>query len=116
MPLRRTKRSDGQLRPKWKDDSQNFVENTHANESWCDEIALEPSPHTEQLVEVRQLLERNHKQEVSIRDRPARTGAGTRTEESAANAELCGPAVSWAAGPPLSLMIGASIPGHIAAA
>jgi len=64
------------------------VENTHANESRCDEIALDPNPQTEQLVEVLQLLERSHEREVSTRDRPAKTGADARIEESEAMGEL----------------------------
>ncbi len=52
-----------------------------------DAIALEPNLQTEPLVDVPQLLARNHEHEVSTRDRPARTGADARIEESAANEE-----------------------------
>ncbi len=60
MPLRRTQRSDGRLRPRWKDGSHDTVESTHANESRCDEIVLEPNRQTEPLVTVPPLLKRNH--------------------------------------------------------
>ena len=88
MPLRRTKRSDGQKRPRWKDGSHVYVESTHANESQCDEVALEPNPPTEQLVEIPQLLQRNHEHDLSTRERPARTGADARIEESVAMGEV----------------------------
>ncbi len=88
MPLRRTQRSDGRQRPRWKDGSHGFVESTHANESRCDEIALEPNRQTEPLVTVPPLLERSHENKVSTRDRPARTGADARIEESAAMGEV----------------------------
>jgi hypothetical protein len=88
MPLRRTKRSDGQNRPRWKDGSHGFVESTHADESRCNEMALEPNRQTEPLVTVPPLLERNHENKVSTRDRPARTGADARIEESAAMGEV----------------------------
>jgi hypothetical protein len=88
MPLRRTERSDGRQRPRWKDGSHDPVESTHANESRCDEIALTPNPRTEPLVTVPPLLRRNHEQEVSTRDRPARTGADARIEASGANREV----------------------------
>ncbi len=81
-------RRDGRQRPRWKDGSHDLVESTHANETRCDEIALEPNLQTEPLVTVPQLLERNHEREVSTRDRPARTGADARIEESAANGEV----------------------------
>jgi hypothetical protein len=88
MPLRRTKRSDGQKRPRWKDGSHVYVESTHANESQCDEVALEPNLQTEPLVTFPPLLRRNREHEVSTRDRPAKTGADARIEESEANAEV----------------------------
>jgi hypothetical protein len=88
MPLRRTKRSDGRQRPRWKDGSHVSVESTHANESQCDEIALEPNPQTDPLVTVPPLLRRNHEHEVSTRDRPARTGADARIEESVAMGDV----------------------------
>jgi hypothetical protein len=89
MPLRRTKRSNGRQRPRWKDGSHVPVENTHANESRCNEIALESNPQTEPLVTVPPLLKRNHESNVSTRDRIARAGADARIEEeSVANGEL----------------------------
>ena len=88
MPLRRTERSDGQQRPRWKDGSHDPVESTHANESRCDGMVLEPNPWTEPLVTVPPLLGRNHEHEVSTRDRPAQTGADARIEASAANREV----------------------------
>ena len=88
-PLRRTKRSNGRPRPRWKDGSHGFVESTHANESRCDEIALEPNRQTEPLVTVPQLLTRSDENNVSTRDRLARTGADARIEESAAMGEVC---------------------------
>ena len=88
MPLRRTERSTGRDRPRWKDGSHDLVENTHANESRC-ETVLEPDLQTEPLVNVPQLLARTHEHEVSTRDRPARTGADARIEESAATGEVC---------------------------
>ena len=89
MPLRRTKRSDGRKRPRWKDGSHDLVESTPANESRCDGVALEPNPPTEPLVEVPQLLQRDHEHELSTRDRPARAGADARIEESVAIGEVC---------------------------
>jgi hypothetical protein len=89
MPLRRTQRSDGRQRPRWKDGSHVTVENAHANESRCDGIALEPNRQTEPLVTVPPLLERSHENKVSTRDRPAGTGADARIEESAAMGEVC---------------------------
>jgi len=88
MPLRRTQRSDGRQRPRWKDGSHDTVESTHASKSRCDEIALEPNRQTEPLVTVPPLLERNHEYIVSTRDRLARTGADARIEESAAMGEV----------------------------
>jgi len=88
MPLRRTERSDGRQRPRWKDGSHVYVESTPANESRCDGIALEPNPPTEQLVEIPQLLQRNHEHDLSTRDRPARTGADARIEESVVMGEV----------------------------
>ena len=87
-PLRRTKRSDGRQRPRWKNGSHELVESTHANESRCDEIALEPNPQTEPLVEIPPLLGWNYEHEVSTRDRPARTGADAQSEESVAIGEV----------------------------
>lgn len=88
MPLRRTQRSDGPKRPRWKDGSHVSVESTHANESQCDEVAPEPNLQSEPLVALPALLERTYEHEVSTRDRPARTGADARIEESAAMGEV----------------------------
>ena len=88
MPLRRTQRSDGRQRPRWKDGSHVSVESTHANESRCDEIALELNLQTEPLVEIPPLLERNHEHQASTRDCPARTGADARIQESVAIGEI----------------------------
>ena len=88
MPLRRTKRSYGRPRPRWKDGSHELVENRHANESRYDEIALEPNHQTEPLVSVPQLFQRSYENHVSTRDRPAKTGADARIEEFAANGEV----------------------------
>jgi hypothetical protein len=64
------------------------VENTRANKSRCNEIALEPNRQTEPLVTVPQLLTRSDENNVSTRDRLARTGADARIKESAAMGEL----------------------------
>ena len=88
MPLRRTKRSNGRPRPRWKDGSHVHVENTHANKSRCNEVALESNRRTEPLVTVPLLLERNHENNVSTRDRLARTGADARIKESVAMGEV----------------------------
>jgi hypothetical protein len=64
------------------------VENTNAKESRCDGIALEPNRKTEPLVTLPPLLERSHENNVSTRDRLARTGADARIKESAAMGEL----------------------------
>jgi hypothetical protein len=89
MPLRRTKRSDGRQRPRWKDGSHVYVESTNANESRCKEVALQPNRQAEPLVTVPPLLERNHENKVSTRDRLARTGADARIEESVVIGEVC---------------------------
>jgi hypothetical protein len=88
MPLRRTKRSDGRQRPRWKDGSHAKVENTDAEHSGCDGLAFEPNPANEPLEKVQSLLELNDEQNVSTRDRPARTGADARIEGSVANGEV----------------------------
>jgi hypothetical protein len=88
MPLRRTKRSNGRPRPRWKDGSHVHVENTHAIKSRCNEVALEPNRRTEPLVTVPQLLKRSDENNVSTRDRLARTGADARIKESAAMGEV----------------------------
>ena len=64
------------------------MENSHANESRCDEVVFKANLRTEPLVDVPQLLTRNHEHEVSTRDRPARTGADARIKESAAIGEV----------------------------
>lgn len=64
------------------------METTHADESRCDGVALELNPPTERLVEVPQLLRRNHEPELSTRERPARTGADARIAESVAIGEV----------------------------
>ena len=89
MPLRRTKRSDGRHRPRWKDGSHAKVENTDAEQSRRDGFDFELNLHNEPLERVRSLLELNHELSVSTRDCPARTGADTRIEESEANGEVC---------------------------
>jgi len=88
MPLRRTKRSDGRHRPRWKDGSHANVENTDAEQSRCDGLAFEPNTLNEPLEKVQSLLELNDELNVSTRDRPARTGADARIEGSGANGEL----------------------------
>jgi hypothetical protein len=80
MPLRRTKRSDGRQRPRWKDGSHLAVENTHANKSRCNEIAVNRNFPIKPLV-VPQLFKQNHEHDFSTRDRPANAGADTRIEE-----------------------------------
>ncbi len=87
MPLRRTKRTDGRQGPKWKVGSHANVENTDAERSRCDGHAFELNPLNEPLETVQSLPELNDEQNVSTRDRPARTGADARIEGSAANGE-----------------------------
>lgn len=88
MPLRRTKRSDGQHRPRWKDGSHFVVENTDAEQSRCDGFALQSNTLNEPLETVQSLLKLNHELNVSTRDRPARTGADPRIDESGAKGEV----------------------------
>ncbi len=94
MHLRRTKRSNGRQRPRWKDGSHKSVKNKDATESRSNEIALEPSPQIEPLVMVPQLLKRSYEQNVSERHhiavtRPhSQTGADTRIEEFAVIVEV----------------------------
>ncbi len=59
MPLRRTKRSDGRQRPSWKDGSHFVVENTGAEQSRCDGLALQSNTRNESLEAVQLLLELN---------------------------------------------------------
>ena len=89
MPLRRTQRSDGRQRPRWKDGSHGFVESTHANKSHCNGVAFKANRQTEPLGTVPPLLKRSHENNVSTRDRLARTGADARIEESAAMGKVC---------------------------
>jgi hypothetical protein len=63
------------------------VQSKQANESRC-EVALELNLHTEPLVNAPQLLNRGYENEVSTRDRLARTGADARIDESGAIGEL----------------------------
>jgi hypothetical protein len=88
MPLRRTKRSDGRHRPRWKDGSHLHVENTNAEQSRRDGFIFELNTHNEPLEKVQSLLKLNDEQNVLTRDRPAKTGADTRIEESEANGEV----------------------------
>jgi hypothetical protein len=89
MPLRRTKRSDGPKRPRWKNGSHAKVENTDAEQSRCDGLAIELGTINEQLESVQSLLALNHEHRLSTRDRPARTGADARIEAAAAIGEAC---------------------------
>ena len=82
-------RRDGRHRPRWKDGSHDPVESTDATDSRRDGLALEAKPRSKPLVKVPPLLGRNHEPKISTRDRPARTGADARIEESAANEEVC---------------------------
>ena len=65
MPLRRTKRSDSRQRLRWEDGSHLAVENTHANESRCNEKVLEANHRIEPLVTAPLLFQRSHENEVS---------------------------------------------------
>jgi hypothetical protein len=49
---------------------------------------LELNTHNEPLETVQSLLELNHELNVSTRDRPAKTGADARIEESGAKGEV----------------------------
>ncbi len=89
MPLRRTKRSDGRQRPRWKDGSHTNVENTDAEQSRCPGLAFKLNLLNEPFKRVRPMLGPNHERNVSTRDRPARTGADARIEESEAIGEVC---------------------------
>ncbi len=51
-------------------------------------IAYPLDLQTEPLVDAPQLLTRSHEYEVSTRDRPARTGADARIEESVATGDV----------------------------
>ncbi len=87
MPLRRTKRSDGLQRPRWKDRSHPLVENKDAEESQC-EVAFELNLETEPLVDAPPLFKWSHEHPVSTGDCPARTGADAWIEESEANGDV----------------------------
>jgi hypothetical protein len=88
MPLRRTKRSNGRPRPRWKDGSHELVESTHANKSRYDEIALKPNQQIEPLVTTPLMFQRRDENPVSTRDRIAKAGADARIEESVVNAKV----------------------------
>jgi hypothetical protein len=88
MPLRRTKRSDGRQRPRWKDGSHLHVENTDAEHSRCAGLAFDPNTLNEPLEKVQSLLELNDELNVSTRDRLARTGADARIQGSRATGEV----------------------------
>jgi hypothetical protein len=64
------------------------VENTDAEQSRCDGLALQSNTRNEPLETVQSLLELNDELNVSTRDRPAKTGADARIEESEANGEV----------------------------
>jgi hypothetical protein len=64
------------------------VENTDAEQSRCKGLAFEPRTLNEPLEKVQSLLELNDELNVSTRDRPARTGADDRIEESGAKGEV----------------------------
>ena len=87
-PLRRTKRSDGQTEAQMEGwFPRLLVESTHANESQCDEACpLNRILQTELLVDASAAARaKPTSTRVSTGDRPARTGADARIEESAAN-------------------------------
>ncbi len=88
MPLRRTKRSDGRLRPRWKDGSHLAVENTNADQSQHRVTVDRAIPEPEPLMNVSLLLQRNHENQELTRDRLASAGADARIEESVANGEV----------------------------
>ena len=88
MPLRRTKRSDGRLRPRWKDGSHVHVEGTNAEQSPRRVTVDDATPKPESLVDVLLLLQRGHESHELTRGRPANAGADARIEESAANVEV----------------------------
>ena len=88
MPLRRTERSDGRVRPRWKDGSHVCVENTSAEKSPCAVIAPGIRSDTQLLVEISSSLRRGHGSPNSTRGRSADAGADARIEESAANGEV----------------------------
>jgi hypothetical protein len=70
------------------DGSHFLVENTDAEQSRCDGLTLQSNTRNEPLETVQSLLELNDELNVSTRDRPAKTGADARIEESEANGEV----------------------------
>ncbi len=64
------------------------MEHKHANESRYDEIALELKHQTEPLVTASMLFPWSRENQVSTRDRIAKTGADARIEESVANGKV----------------------------
>jgi hypothetical protein len=64
------------------------VENTDAEHSRCNGLAFDPNTRGEPLEKVQSLLELNDELNVLTRDRPARTGADARIEESGAKGEV----------------------------
>ncbi len=89
MPLRRTKRSDGPLRPRWKDGSHVQVENSNAEQSQRRVTVNRAQSEPESLVNVSLLLQRNHENQELTRDRLASAGADARIKESVVNGEIC---------------------------
>src|SRR5437867_8584075 len=88
MPLRRTERSDGRTRPRWKDGSHvHDVESTRAHESRRITVASERTL-IERLVLMPWLLPRDHEQQSSTRERPAHAGADTRMQEFVATGDV----------------------------
>ena len=88
MPPRRTERSDGRSRPRWKDGSHANVENTDARRSRCVGLTSESNPPSEPFENAQPLLGLNYEPHVSTRDRPTRTGADARIEESGADEKV----------------------------
>ena len=64
------------------------MENTHANESRYDEIAINLNQQIEPLVTTPLLFQRSDENPVSTRDRIAKTGTDARIEESVVNAQV----------------------------
>jgi hypothetical protein len=88
MPLRRTKRSDGRLRPRWKDGSHVHVEGTNAEQLPRRVTVSGATSQPESLVDVLLLLQRDYESYELTRGRPASAGADARIEEFAANGEV----------------------------
>src|SRR5437867_1323288 len=88
MPLRRTERSDGRTRPRWKDGSHvHDVESTRAHESRRITVASERTL-IERLVVMPWLLPRDPEPQSSTRERPAHAGADARMQESVATGDV----------------------------